>query len=184
MSVSQFKTITKLNEVPAYIERNKENDTVLWVWSNGEINYKIKGVHAKVKVIWQYQTESGSDAHYSLMRGTKANLVIRQGKEENYKPVLYIEPVTNDPSFEKTLTEQFRKISAKYPGVELYKIAKGWSVKLPEKLVEGHESHFARVTTNFLEYLKNRNMPAWEVPNMLAKYYTTTQALEVALKNK
>jgi hypothetical protein len=27
-------------------------------------------------------------------------------------------------------------------------------------------------------------MPAWEVPNMMAKYYTTTKALELALKNK
>jgi hypothetical protein len=47
-----------------------------------------------------------------------------------------------------------------------------------------HESHFARVTDNFLEYLKNKNMPAWEIPNMLAKYYTTTKALEIALKKK
>jgi predicted dehydrogenase len=184
MSVNQFKTITKLNDVPDYIEKNKQSDTLLNIWSNGEINYTIKGVHAKVTVVWSYQTVSGSDTHYSLMRGTKANLVIRQGKEENYKPVLYIEPVTNDPSIEKTLTEQFKKISAKYPGVELYKTMKGWSVKLPEKLAEGHEAHFGRVTNNFLEYLKNKNMPAWEVPNMLAKYYTTTKALEVALKNK
>jgi hypothetical protein len=27
-------------------------------------------------------------------------------------------------------------------------------------------------------------MPSWEVPNMLAKYYTTTKALEIALTNK
>jgi hypothetical protein len=37
---------------------------------------------------------------------------------------------------------------------------------------------------NFIDYLKNKSMPAWEVPNMLAKYYTTTKALETALKNK
>ena len=35
-----------------------------------------------------------------------------------------------------------------------------------------------------LEYLKNKNMPAWEVPNMLTKYYTTTKALEVASSTK
>jgi len=34
-----------------------------------------------------------------------------------------------------------------------------------------------------LEYLKNKNLPAWEVPNMIAKYYTTTQALEIAKKS-
>ena len=82
-------------------------------------------------------------------------------------------------------------ISAKFSGVELYKIGKGWSVKLPENLVEAHEAHFARVPNNFLAYLKNlpagrqsNNVPAWEVPNMPAKYYTTTKALETALKKK
>jgi predicted dehydrogenase len=184
MTVTQFKTITKLNEVPAFIEKDKQNDSILKVWSNGEINYTIKGVHAKVNVVWSYQTESGSDTHYSMMRGTKANLVIRQGKEENFKPVLYIEPTKNDAAFQTIVEQQFSKISAKFPGVELYKTARGWSVKLPEKLAEGHESHFAAVTKNFLEYLKNKSMPAWEIPNMLAKYYTTTKALETALKNK
>jgi len=182
MTVSQFKTITKLNEVPAFIEKDKSNDSLLKVWSNGEINYTIKGVHAKVNVIWSYQTESGSDTHYSIMRGTKTNLVIRQGKEENFKPVLYIEPTKNDAAFQTIVEQQFSKISAKFPGVELYKTARGWSVKLPEKLAEGHESHFAAVTNNFLEYLKNKDMPAWEIPNMLAKYYTTTKALENCFK--
>jgi hypothetical protein len=84
------------------------------------------------------------------MRGTKANLVIRQGKEENYKPVLYIEPVNNDTGYESTVGQEFKKISAKFPGVVLYKTAKGWSVKLPANLMEGHEEHFARVTKNFL----------------------------------
>jgi predicted dehydrogenase len=184
MTMSQFKTITKLDEVPSYIERNKQNDTLLQVWSNGEINYKIKGVHAKVSVVWEYQTVSGSDAHYSLMRGTKASLYVRQGADQQYKATLYIEPVKNDRAYEKILIEQIKKIQAKYPGVELKKANKGWEVIIPDKYKEGHESHFARVTENYLDYLKNHNIPAWEVPNMLAKYYTTTKALEIALKNK
>jgi hypothetical protein len=66
--------------------------------------------------------------------------------------------------------------------VELKKNAKGWEVVIPEHYKEGHEAHFARVMEKFLEYLKDHNLPAWEVPNMLAKYYTTTKALEVAVK--
>jgi hypothetical protein len=31
-----------------------------------------------------------------------------------------------------------------------------------------------------LQYLEAGKLPAWEVPNMLAKYYTTTQALDKA----
>jgi len=36
------------------------------------------------------------------------------------------------------------------------------------------------VTENFLEYLKDGKLPDWEVPNMIAKYYVTTRALEMA----
>jgi len=183
MTTSNFKLITKLDSIPGYLKKNL-SDTMLAIYSNGEIDYKLRDTHAKVAVQWNYTNEAGGDTHYSIMKGTKANLVIRQGKDENFKPVLYIEPIKNDTAFQKIVEENFKKISAKFSGVELYKTAKGWSVKLPEKLAEGHESHFARVTRNFLEYLKNKNMPAWEVPNMLAKYYTTTKALEVSLKNK
>ena len=38
------------------------------------------------------------------------------------------------------------------------------------------------VAKKYLGYLKSAQLPAWEVPNMLAKYYTTTQALEIARK--
>ncbi|HYJ37185.1 MAG TPA: putative oxidoreductase C-terminal domain-containing protein [Chitinophagaceae bacterium] len=183
MRLSEFKAITKLDSFPSYLNKYVINDSVLQVYCNGEINYTIKGVHAKTSVIWNYKAPDGTgDTHYSVMRGTKSNLVIRQGKEENYKPALYIEPIKNDAAFQTVVEQNFKKISAKYPGVELSKTAKGWSIKLPESLVEGHEAHFARVTTHFLEYLRIGNLPAWEVPNMLAKYYTTTKALETASK--
>jgi len=110
-------------------------------------------------------------------------LVIRQGKEQNYKPVLYIEPVNKSGNtFESVLPEQLRSIQSKYPGVGLTKTIAGWEVTIPEKYKEGHEAHFGRVMEKYLEYLKNKKMPAWEVPNMLSKDYTTTAALELAMK--
>jgi hypothetical protein len=33
-----------------------------------------------------------------------------------------------------------------------------------------------------LSYLKADQMPDWEIPNMLVKYYTITKALEKAMK--
>ncbi|MDP4261448.1 MAG: putative oxidoreductase C-terminal domain-containing protein [Bacteroidota bacterium] len=183
MTVSQFKTITKLDSVPSYFKNNLQHDTLLKVWSNGEIDYQLRGVHAKVLVRWDYQVPGGNDTHYSMMRGTKANLFVRQGAEQQYKPALYIEPVTNNADYEKILQEQIKKIQAQYPGVELKKKGTGWEVVIPDKYKEGHEAHFSRVTQNFLEYLDKKDIPAWEVPNMLAKYYTTTKALELAKKN-
>jgi predicted dehydrogenase len=183
MTLSQFKAITKLDAFPEYLKPNVESDTVLKIFCNGEINYRIRGVNAKTSVIWRYEAPPNTgDTHYSIMRGTKANLVIRQDKEQQFKPTLYVEPVTKDSRYESTFMDQLKRIQEKYPGVELKKSLKGWEVVIPEKYKEGHEAHFGRVTEKFLEYLKNGNMPAWEVPNMIAKYYTTTQGLEASLK--
>ncbi len=158
-----------------------KKDSVLEVYCNGEINYKLKDVHAKVSVVWNYKALEGGDTHYSVLRGTKANLIIRQGAEQKFQPTLYIEPLTEYET-ETTLFEQLKKIQDKYKGVDLKKSDRGWEVTIPDKYKEGHEAHFAKVTQNFLEYLQKDNMPAWEVPNMLAKYYTTTKALELALE--
>ncbi|MDQ3844165.1 MAG: Gfo/Idh/MocA family oxidoreductase [Bacteroidota bacterium] len=181
---SQFNTLTGLNGFPDYLKKDIANDSILKVYSNGEIDYQIKGVHAKVSVIWAYKApEGGGDTHYSIMRGTKANLIIRQGAEQQYKPTLYIEPVNAaDPSFANILMTQVKSIQKKYPGVELKKNDTGWEVIVSEKYKEGHEAHFARVMEKFLQYLKAGKLPSWEVPNMLAKYYTTTTALELATK--
>lgn len=180
MSKSQFSAITKLDDFPDYLKKDVK-DTVLNVYSNGEINYLIKGVHAKVSVIWAYKAPEGAgDTHYSIMRGSKANLVIRQAEEQQYKPTLYIEPLQKSAVYENVLKEQLKTVQSKFPGVDLKASANGWEVIIPEKYKEGHEAHFSRVTEKYLEYLGNGTMPAWEVPNMITKYYTTTKALQLA----
>jgi len=179
INLTEFKTLTRLDSFPSYFNKTDKADTSLQVYCNGEINYRIRGVYARTTVIWNYEAPEGTgDTQYSLMRGTKTNLIIHQGADEQYKPTLYIEPV--EPGKNYDFTEQIKTIQAKYPGVELKKTGKGWVVIVPEKYKEGHEAHFARVTQNFLDYLKNKNMPAWEVPCMLAKYFVTTKALEMA----
>ena len=181
MTLSQFNKITKLNGFPSYLQKDVLNDTVLKVFSNGEINYQLKGIHSKVSVIWNYQAPEGAgDTHNSTMRGTLANLVIKQASKDK-RPVLYIEPIKAiDSVYEKAVLEKLKIVQEKYPGVSLKKLSKSWEVVIPEKYNEGHEAHFARVTEKFLEFLKDGKLPDWEVPNMIAKYYITTGALELA----
>ena len=185
MTLSQFNAITKLNGFPDYLKKDVTKDSILNVYSNGEINYTLKGVHAKVSVKWVYKAPEGTgDTHYSIMRGTKANLIIRQGAEQQYKPALYIEEAgKTDARYAAALADQFKLVQVKFPGIELKKLTRGWEVVIPEKYKEGHEAHFAHVMEKFLEYLKKGNMPEWEVPNMIAKYYTTTKGLEMARKS-
>jgi hypothetical protein len=116
------------------------------------------------------------------MRGSLANLVIRQGKEQNYKPVLYIEPLNkNNEEWNQSLRESLKKIHDQFPGVELSKSENGWQVIIPVSYKISHEQQFALVVKKYIDNLKEGKMPEWEISSMLAKYYTTTQALEKAL---
>jgi predicted dehydrogenase len=183
LTPDQFGQVTGLADYPAFLKKDVGKDNRLAVYSNGEINYQIKGIHAKVSVIWNYKAPEGAgDTHFSMMKGTKANLVIRQGQEQGYKPQLSIEPAEGNDlyAFEKALKERIATVQQKYPGVEVKRSGNAWIVTVPEKYHNGHEAHFGQVTEKYLQYVAAGKMPDWEVPNMLAKYYTTTKALEVA----
>lgn len=181
-----FKKSTHLDEYPDYLQKDLEGET-LKVYSNGEINYKLKGIHAKVSVIWNFQAPEGTgDTHYSIMRGTKANLIIRQGQEENFQPTLYVEPAVGEDinQFAASLDKAVNlSLQTKFPGLILRKLNdRLWVIDIPEKYKEGHEAHFGQVAKKYLEFLVQGEMPEWEVPNMIVKYYITTEGLRAAMK--
>jgi len=182
LAPDQFKNITGLADYPEYLEKDVKSDT-LNIYCNGEINYTIKGKHAKVSVIWNYKAPEGTgDTHQSIMRGSRSDLIIKQGDAENYKPSLYVVSKGGE-NFESNLNNALESIQGEYPGIEANKISDSkWKILIPEVLKIGHEAHFGQVTDNFLKYYKDGKLPAWEVPNMITKYYITTQAYKKALK--
>ncbi|WP_075351049.1 putative oxidoreductase C-terminal domain-containing protein [Algoriphagus marinus] len=181
LDLNQFKEVTGKSEFPDFLQKDLKNDK-LQVFSNGEMNYTLKGKHAKISVIWNYQAPEGTgDTHYSMMRGTKADLIIRQGKEENYKPSLYVK--LHEAQFESLEKAIQQTLQSKFPGLTITEQSSGeYLINIPESYHVGHEAHFAQVTERFLEYMKAGKMPDWEVPNMIVKYFTTTQALEKAME--
>lgn len=176
LDLEQFKLVTGKADFPEFLQKNVA-DNKLSVNSNGEMNYTLKGVHSKVSVIWNFQAPEGAaDTHYSMMRGTKANLIIQQGAEEKYVASLYVELLDGQDEALTSLVKE--KLQARFPGLDLEKTSAGkYKVIIPATYHNGHEAHFAQVTEKYLEYFTNKNMPSWEVPNMIVKYYTTTEAL-------
>lgn len=181
LSSEQFRAVTGLSEFPGFLQKDIQEGT-LRVYSNGEIDFVVNGIHSKVSVIWEYQAPpGGSDTHYSIMRGTKSNLIIRQGAEEQYKAKLYVEPVdvSLEESIGNSLSGAIEKIAMEYPGLSFSASKDGWEILIPDEYTSGHEAHFAQVTEKYLKYLVDGKLPIWEVPNMLAKYYVTTKAYEL-----
>ena len=120
------------------------------------------------------------------MRGSKSNVIIRQGAEQNYKPTLYVEAAegVDLKELEESLTSAVSgSLASKYPGVGMSKVSDGvWTLSIPDEYKVGHEAHFTQVTEKYLQFLVDGKLPEWEVPNMIVKYYTTTEALKAARK--
>ncbi len=183
LTPDMFSQVTQLASYPEYLQKDIINDSILNVYSNGSIDYTIKGIHARVSVIWNYQApEGGQDTHYSIMRGTKASLVIRQGKDENYQPSLFVQNTSemSGADFEALLRTTVEALQIKYPGIGMEQTGEEWKITIPDSYKVGHEAHFTQVAEKYLNYLREGSLPSWEVPNMLAKYYTTTQAFKMS----
>jgi predicted dehydrogenase len=184
ISKEEFKGVTGFDDFPDFLQKDIK-DGKLNVFANGEMIYQLKGKWAKVSVTWNYQAPpGGGDTHYSVMHGSKCDLVIRQGAEEKFLPTLYIENVKgttlNDLTsklketlrslpYDSLLTEQVNKSTLK--------------IIIPKKYRVSHEEHFGQVTARFLDYMEDGHLPEWEVPGMITKYYTTTSALKKAKGN-
>ncbi|UCD74480.1 MAG: hypothetical protein JSV91_11910 [Phycisphaerales bacterium] len=183
ISRQQYEKVTRLPDFPDYLKEELNSDGILPCYANSEMIYTIRGIHAKVSVAWAFQAPAGTgDTHFSVMKGTQANVIIRQGREENYRPELYVEPAAGADSARlgDALENAIGRLRGKYPGVTLQRNSAGWRVLIPADLRVGHEAHFQQVTERYLRYLVEGRLPEWEVPNMKAKYRTISAALEMA----
>ena len=96
--------------------------------------------------------------------------------------MLTIEPATAAGRVELSLALEraLSRMREAFPGVDLKRAGDAWQVVIPASYHVGHEAHFAQVAAQFLGYVEKGALPDWEVPNMIAKYHTTTRALEMA----
>ena len=180
---AQYEKVTGVAGFPDYLKDKLNDDGVLPCYANGETTFTMKGVCVKLSVTWNFQApEGGADTHTSLFRGSRANVIIRQGREQHYRPEVYVEPVPERDTAKvaASLKRAVAGLQRTFPGLKAEKAGNGWHIVIPDKCRSGHEAHFRNVMEAYLQYLDEGRLPDWEVPNMLAKYYITTQSLELA----
>ena len=162
-------------------------DGRLEYFCNTCVDYTLRGVHVRIDIRWDYQAPpDASDTNRTVFRGGRSRVEVRQGKQENYIPEVYVVP--NRPEDKAALGQALRRrldaLQPVYPGVTVEDAGEALRLVIPPALRVGHEAHFALLAARFLEYVKNpRTMPAWEKPNMLAKYYVTTRGVELARRS-
>ena len=179
----EFQRVTREPSFPQALSASVKEGKLEY-YCNTLVSYTVRGVHTKLNVIWDWEPPAGSgDTHFAYYRGTRARVEVRQGKADGYKPELYVIPVSADAKAAvlAAVKSKLASLQSSYPGVAVEDRGTELHLTIPDTFRVGHEAHFAQVTTNFLQYFRDRKtLPAWERPNMLAKYFVTTKAAEMS----
>ena len=180
---SDFRSVTNAPGFPPDIVP-QVRDGELEYFCNTLVSYTLRDVHTKLKVIWDWEPPPGSgDTHFASYRGTRSRVEVRQTRAENFRPEVYVVPATaaDKPTVLAALQAAIDALQPTHPDIDVEDRGADIRVMIPDALRLGHEAHFARVTTSFLEYVRNRDaLPRIERPNMLAKYYVTTHGTELS----
>lgn len=183
LTPAEFTRVTGVSEIPATLRRWATPEGFAY-YCNNLISYKLRGVHVKLNVLWNYEAPPGAgDVYEAVFRGTRSQIEIRQGKRENYRPELYITPATSDDRSALARALEFRigEVARRYPGIRVQDTGAGFQIIIPAEHRTSHEMHFAEVTREFFTYLASpKSLPRWEKPNMLAKYWITTRGVEMS----
>ena len=63
LTPEQFKRSTGLDHFPDYFKQDIGPDGALDVYANGEVDYTLRGVHAEVTALWEFEGPPGDGRH-------------------------------------------------------------------------------------------------------------------------
>ena len=180
---AEFRRVTGEPRFPAFLEPAVKNGTLEY-FCNTLVSYTLRGIHTKLNVIWDWEpAPGGGDTHYAFYKGSRATVEVRQTQADKLRPELYVVPASaaDRPAVISAVRARIAALQSRFPGVAVEERGDEVHIAIPDSFRVGHEAHFAQVTTEFLRFLRDRKaLPAWERPNMLAKYYVSTMGTELS----
>ena len=177
VTLPQFRELTGERSWPGDLSPWIRNDALEY-FCNGQVDYRVRGVHVRLEVRWDWQAQHGDDTHQALYRGTRCRLALRQGPAEGFRPELYVLP---EADIGTALHRHIAALQPSYPAIAVEALGSEWRVAVPDALRLGHDAGFAAFTRRFLAYVADpASLPARESANLLTKYRVTTGAVALS----
>jgi len=184
LSREDFRRVTGESDFPDYLTAHTRNGQLDY-FCNTAVSYRLRGIQVKLNILWEYESAAGGgDTHLAVFRGSRARVEVRQGQEQNFRPELYVVPneAAERDGVAAALRNRVVGLNGDYPGLGVADEGERLRVTVPDRYRVGHEAHFGEVARQFLHFLEHpATLPAWEKPNLLAKYFVTTEGVRLSL---
>ena len=156
---------------------------VLHYGCNGVIDYRLRGVLVRQTAEWRpVEPEGGGDLHHTVIRGTRADVVVRQGPETGFKAEIHLRPIdaAAGPTLAAQLEARIEAWQADFPGLGVRPSDLGLQLDPPDDIRTPHEAHFAMVLESFLDYLDAGAWPSSLTPEIRTRYTLLAHAHQLA----
>src|ERR1700757_813929 len=124
VTLSQFRELTGEGKWPDDLAPWIRGD-VLKYMCNGRVDYRVRGIHVRLEVRWDWEAEQGDDTHHALYRGTRCRLAVRQGPAERFRPELYVLP---DENIGAALQRRITELRSSHPGMAVEPLGSEWRI--------------------------------------------------------
>jgi predicted dehydrogenase len=167
-----FRHITGLSDIPTELTQFRDG-TALTYWGNGSTTVRIRNHIVRLTTRWGVRAAGQEgDTHFAVARGSRSTVTVRHEPALGSGPQVFVTPEAGTrPDVLLACGRNHRLVD------------RGDHIHFPiaEHARTGHESHFAKVLNEFIRHFRAREgIPSCERPNLLAKYYVTTRAVELA----
>lgn len=179
ITLDEYKAVTGADGFPEYLEEDIK-DGVLNVYSNGKIDFTVKGIPVSIYMRWDYAAQEGSgDRFHEVIPGSVSSLEIVQDASTGFARRLFINTTGELAAKAEAL------LKATWPQVAVRQESEGrYIVDIPAEYRHPHEEHFNMVGKAFIQCILDGQVPQWEKDNTLTKYHITTSAVEKAVNER
>jgi predicted dehydrogenase len=172
VELEDFCQITGVREIPAELAHLRDG-TGLTYWGNGSATIRIRGHVVRFTTRWGVRPDGpDGDTHFAVARGSRSLVVVEHAPDFGPGPQVFVVPEARHRDDVLAACRAHRRSNDSGDRIHL---------PVADSERRGHEAHFAEVLSEFVRHFRDRSaIPAWERPNLLAKYFITTQAVELA----
>lgn len=175
LSREQFRRVTGEAAWSPFLRPAVEDDRLPYFANNNAV-FSIRGIHVRISVNWNYEAPAEvKDSYFTAYQGSRSRIELREGAAEHYAPEIFVAPNSANR------TDVLAGLKRKFPQSRFEERGGEIHVLIPQRDRVPEDQFFALLVNRFLGYVRNpKDLPAWEKPNMIAKYYITTKAVQLA----